>query len=81
MKIALLGKMRSGKNTVGDYLSDHHKCIQFAFGDEVKEVINTYFPKAFENGKPRGQVTSISILSSHLIPIGSDYQQNSVFIS
>ena len=53
MKIALLGKMRSGKDTVGEYLCDTHNCKRFAFGDEVKDVINTYFPKAFENGKPR----------------------------
>ena len=53
MKIALIGKMRTGKDTLGKYLCDEHSFNRFAFGDGIKEVILEYFPTAFDNGKPR----------------------------
>jgi dephospho-CoA kinase len=52
MKIALVGKMRSGKDTVGNMLKDYgFKGV--AFADGIKEIVNKYFPEALENGKPR----------------------------
>lgn len=53
MKIAIIGKMRSGKDTAGDYLIDLHDFKRFAFGDEIGRVIKRYFPTAHEYGKPR----------------------------
>lgn len=53
MKIAIIGKMRSGKDTAGDYLVDMHGCKRFAFGDEIGRVIQRYFPQAHKKGKPR----------------------------
>lgn len=53
MKIALFGKIRSGKNTVADILTEQHGFKQFAFGDGIGEIIETYFPEALQGGKPR----------------------------
>lgn len=53
MKIALFGKMRSGKNTVADILKEQYEFKEFAFGDGIGEIITKYFPEAFVNGKPR----------------------------
>lgn len=53
MKIVLFGKMRSGKDTVGKMLIEDYNFKRFAFGDGIGEIIEKYFPKAFENGKPR----------------------------
>lgn len=53
MKIAIIGKMRSGKDTAGDYLVDLHDFKRFAFGDEIGRIIKRYFPQAHDNGKPR----------------------------
>lgn len=52
IKIALTGKARSGKDTVGKLLIEQgfHR---YAFGDEIKQLILKYFPEAFEHGKPR----------------------------
>lgn len=53
MKIALFGKMRSGKNTVADYLTEEFGFQQVAFGDGIGEIIDKYFPEARSKGKPR----------------------------
>lgn len=55
MKIAFVGRMRSGKDTAGEYvLSKHRWAKQLAFGDEIKELIKVYFPQLLEgNNKPR----------------------------
>lgn len=53
MKIAIFGKMRSGKDTVGKILIEEHNFKQFAFGDGIGEIIVKYFPEAWNNGKPR----------------------------
>lgn len=52
IKIALTGKARSGKDTVGKLLIEQgfHK---YAFGDEIKYLIERYFPEATKEGKPR----------------------------
>jgi dephospho-CoA kinase len=43
MKIALTGKMRSGKDTVGDYLAQEYEFTRFAFGDELKRYAHELF--------------------------------------
>lgn len=53
MKIVLFGKIRSGKDTVGKILIEKYGFKRFAFGDEIGKIIETYFPKAYINGKPR----------------------------
>lgn len=53
MRIAIVGKMRSGKNLVADILTDKYGFSQLAFADGITEIIKKYFPEAFEDGKPR----------------------------
>ena len=56
MKVALVGKMRSGKDTVGRYIYDndpHGWQNQLAFGDEIKRIAKAYFPHIVSKGKPR----------------------------
>jgi dephospho-CoA kinase len=54
MKIALIGKIRAGKDLVGNYLIVRFGMYRFAFGDPVNEVAKKLFPEAFENrAKPR----------------------------
>lgn len=52
VKIALTGKMRSGKDTVADYLVEHYDCTKFAFGDELKRYAHEIF-NVSEEEKPR----------------------------
>lgn len=51
IKVVLSGKMRSGKDTVADYLIKEFGFKRFAFGDELKR----YYHELFGNteGKPR----------------------------
>lgn len=53
MKIALVGKARSGKDTLGEYLANNYTFKRFYFAQGIEEIINKYFPEAFEGGKPR----------------------------
>lgn len=53
MKVVLFGKMRSGKDTVGEMLINDYGFQRFAFGDGIGEIITKYFPTAFDEGKPR----------------------------
>lgn len=53
MKIAILGKMRSGKDTASAYLQSKVDFHTFAFGDGITGVIERYFPHLFAEGKPR----------------------------
>lgn len=53
MKIALFGKIRSGKDTVGELLIKEYGCTRIAFGDGIKKIIDEFFPEAWDNGKPR----------------------------
>jgi dephospho-CoA kinase len=53
LKIGICGHMRSGKDTVADYLQEKYKFQRFAFGTGIKETINQLFPDQLQNGKPR----------------------------
>lgn len=53
MKIALFGKMRSGKDTVANILKEKYKCTGYAFGDGIANIIKEYFPEDWAKGKPR----------------------------
>ncbi|ACV61748.1 hypothetical protein Dtox_0843 [Desulfofarcimen acetoxidans DSM 771] len=53
MRIAVTGKMRSGKDTVGDYLVRQHRFKNFAFGDAIRSICQELFPEALAKGKPR----------------------------
>lgn len=53
MKVALFGKIRSGKDTVGEILINEYGCTRVAFGDGIKKIIDEFFPEAWDNGKPR----------------------------
>lgn len=53
LKIALFGKIRGGKDTVGEILIKEHGFQRFAFGDGIGEIIQNYFPEAWAGGKPR----------------------------
>lgn len=51
--IGLIGKMRSGKSTVGDYLAEKYGYTQFAFGDELKRYAHELFGEPADGSKPR----------------------------
>lgn len=53
MKIALFGKMRSGKDTVGEMLINDYGFRRFAFATGIGQIIEEYFPEAMAEGKPR----------------------------
>ncbi|ACV64587.1 hypothetical protein Dtox_3893 [Desulfofarcimen acetoxidans DSM 771] len=53
MRIAVTGKMRSGKDTVGDYLVRKHNFKKFAFGDAIRSICQELFPETLVKGKPR----------------------------
>lgn len=53
LQIALTGRMRSGKDTVGQYLVENYGFKRFAFGDGIVKTCKRLFPDEFIGGKPR----------------------------
>lgn len=53
LKIALVGKMRSGKDTVADILQENYSFNRIAFGDKLKEFAHMIFPHVPLDPKPR----------------------------
>lgn len=53
MNIALTGKMRSGKDAIGKYLSENYGYERFAFGDELKDDFHRRYPEIPRDPKPR----------------------------
>jgi dephospho-CoA kinase len=52
-RIALAGKMRSGKDTVADYLGEKYKFKAFAFGNGIKQVCSMLDLEPTDGRKPR----------------------------
>jgi len=52
LKIAICGKMRSGKDTVCDYMVDKYGVVPFAFGDKLKEYFHNTYTQVPRNPKP-----------------------------
>lgn len=54
MNIAICGKLRSGKDSVSNYLCEKYGYTRFAFGDGLKAVCRSLYPDQFAGGrKPR----------------------------
>lgn len=52
MKIAVIGKMRSGKDTFANYYIKRG-FQEYKFGNGIAEIIQKYFPDEWAKGKPR----------------------------
>jgi dephospho-CoA kinase len=52
-KIALCGGIRSGKDTVAEYLVKNYRFNRFAFGDAIRHLCREYFPERMKAGKDR----------------------------
>lgn len=61
-KIALCGKMRSGKDTVGDYLVGNYTFTPLAFGDKLKEIAHLTFPWIPNEPKPREMYQFMNVM-------------------
>lgn len=60
VKIALCGKMRSGKDAVAAHLAKQHGFVRFAFGDCIRKVCRELFPEQFTDGKkPRALLQGV----------------------
>lgn len=60
VKIALTGRMRSGKDSVADYLARQYGFVRFAFGDGIRKVCRELFPDQFANNtKPRALLQGV----------------------
>ncbi|WP_257391424.1 deoxynucleotide monophosphate kinase family protein [Cytobacillus gottheilii] len=60
MNIALVAKMRSGKDTLADYVIKKYGYTRFAFGDGIREVARELFPEQMKDGnKPRALLQGI----------------------
>lgn len=52
IKLALTGKLRSGKSLVGNHLYIRHGFDEVAFGDALKRTLSEVFPWDFANAGP-----------------------------
>lgn len=60
MKIALIGRSRSGKDTVAEYLVKKYGMRNYKLSYGITEIIKKYFPKELEKGvKLRGHYIKI----------------------
>lgn len=59
MKIALTGRIRSGKDTVSDYIQESYEFCRFSFGDGIRAVCRRVFPHLLLQGKPRALYQSV----------------------
>ncbi len=53
LKIAVMGQMRAGKDTVAKLLMQQHNFIELKFSDGITDIIRQFYPDAWQLGKPR----------------------------
>lgn len=53
VKIAITGRMRSGKDTVACILQEETSFTVYRFADGITDIIQQYFPEDWKLGKPR----------------------------
>jgi dephospho-CoA kinase len=68
VKIALTGKMRSGKDTVANHLYIKHSFNEVAFGDALKKNAHATFPWVSEFSKPRALYQQFGQLMRQIEP-------------
>jgi dephospho-CoA kinase len=68
VKIALTGKLRSGKDTVANHLYIRHGFNRAAFGDALKKNAHATFPWVSEFSKPRALYQSYGQLMREIDP-------------
>ena len=68
VKIALTGKMRSGKDTVAHHLYIRHGFDRVAFGTELKKNAHAVFPWISEHSKPRALYQKFGQLMREIDP-------------
>jgi dephospho-CoA kinase len=68
IKIALTGKMRSGKDTVANHLYIRHSFNRVAFGDALKKNAHATFPWVSEFSKPRALYQQFGQLMRQIEP-------------
>jgi dephospho-CoA kinase len=68
VKIALTGKMRSGKDTVANHLYIRHSFNRVAFGDALKKNAHATFPWVSEFSKPRALYQNFGQLMRQIEP-------------
>jgi dephospho-CoA kinase len=65
VKIALTGKMRSGKDTVANHLYIRHGFDKVAFGDALKRIAHDTFPWVSEFSKPRALYQFMNVMREY----------------
>jgi dephospho-CoA kinase len=68
VKIALTGKLRSGKDSVAEHLYIRHGFDRVAFGTALKKVAHDAFPWVSEFSKPRALYQSVGQLMREIEP-------------
>ncbi len=70
MKIAVAGEIRSGKDTVSNYIRNKIPFMErLYFAQGIEEVIRSYFPEAWdENNKPRKHYQDVGQLMRSINP-------------
>jgi dephospho-CoA kinase len=68
IKIALMGKIRSGKSTVSNHLYIRHSFNRVAFGDALKKNAHATFPWIYEWNKPRALYQQFGQLMRQIDP-------------
>jgi dephospho-CoA kinase len=68
VKIALTGKLRSGKDTVAHHLYIRYGFDKVAFGDALKRIAHDTFPWVSEFSKPRALYQNVGQLMREIEP-------------
>jgi dephospho-CoA kinase len=68
VKIALTGKMRSGKDTIANHLYIKYNFSQVSFGDALKKNAHATFPWIYEWNKPRALYQQFGQLMREIEP-------------